>query len=127
MLTITFDVLICLLAAYGALSLAISIFNTACQRFISENTSMKIILMVKNQAETIEGVVRDIFTGDFSRKVMSGNKLTVVDMGSMDETVEILRKLKDDYEYLEVVTSEEKDKIFTYFDSVEVRNQNMPG
>jgi hypothetical protein len=47
---------------------------------------------------------------------MPGGKLTILDMGSKDDTLEILQKLEIDYPCLEVLRKTEKDIIFNSFE-----------
>lgn len=119
MLMIIFYTLVCLLAAYGALSLIISVFNSIRQKTYPECSRVKLALMVKNREDEIEGIIRNIFIGDYLKKVMSDGKLIVLDMGSTDETPEILAKLKKYYEYMDIVSITNKEDIFTYFETDE--------
>jgi len=47
------------------------------------------VLIVRNQGETIEGVLRNVLPRDFIRKLMPGGKLHVLDMDSDDDTLDI--------------------------------------
>jgi len=109
-------VFVLLLAVYGAVAIAASIINAVRCRFSSDDQGVKLVLMVKDQQETIEGIVRCVFSGDFLRKTLPNGKFIILDMGSDDETPEILKRLKDIYEYLEVLGINEKEKIFAGFD-----------
>jgi len=82
----------------------------------------KLVLIVKNQGEVIEGVLRNALQRDFIRKLMPDGRLTVVDMGSTDDTVEILKKLEMDYECIEVLKKSEMESLFGYFDEGEEQN-----
>jgi hypothetical protein len=116
MLKVTLYIFIYSLAVYGVLSLAISVFDSIRQRIGNENSRVRLILIIKNQENTIEGIIRNIFRGDFLRRVMSGGKLIVLDMDSTDKTFDILIKLKDDYGCFHVLKGNEKENIFTNFD-----------
>ncbi|MCX8129894.1 MAG: hypothetical protein N3I35_07340 [Clostridia bacterium] len=116
---ILFDIFTYLLAAYGLIYLTISVINSIRQRLGSESTRVKMVLLIKNQERTIEGIIRNIFTGDVLRKVMSNEKLIVLDMGSSDSTVDILRKLKDDYGFFDIIGENEKFMLFSKFNSDE--------
>jgi len=104
------------LAIYGLLSLAVSIFSLIPARVKNSNGKIKIVLMVKDSEEVIEGVVRNIFAGNTVKEFSTDGKLTVVDFGSKDGTVEILNRLKDSYVHMEVLNNDEKEKVFTSFD-----------
>ena len=77
---------------------------------------IKLVLIVKNQGDTIEGVLRNVLPRNFIRKLMPGGKLTILDMGSKDDTLEILQKLEIDYPCLEVLKQGEKEAIFNSFE-----------
>ncbi|HOM01331.1 MAG TPA: hypothetical protein PLH43_00700 [Acetivibrio sp.] len=112
-----FEVIACFLAAYGLMmlihDLLVSIKN---HNKGYRNSQVKLVLIVKNQGETIEGVLRNVLPRDFIRKLMPGGKLMVLDMGSNDDTMDILRRLEKDYECLEVLGKSEKDALFKSFD-----------
>lgn len=112
---IIYDVLIYLLAVYGALTLIFSIASSVYYRTKTENRNVKLVLVVKNKQDIIEYFVGCIFKGSILKKVIPGGKLTVLDMGSSDETRGILDKLKRDYEYIDIIKEEEKEKIFQGF------------
>jgi hypothetical protein len=116
MIEILFHIFTYLLAAYGAMFLIFSIINSIRQRINFEYPGIKLILLVKNQQEVIEGIIRYTFTIDFLRNIMPGRKLTVLDMGSTDETIVILRKLEETFGHLEVLEENDKEKIFTGFE-----------
>ncbi len=116
MLIIIPGILICLLALYGAIALSIIVINSIFQRVKSEKSKLKLILLVKDNEEAIEGIIRNIFAGNFLRKVIPESKLTVLDMGSTDETLKILGKLKCEYEQLELLSMAEKDNAFEGFE-----------
>ncbi|MCX7923027.1 MAG: hypothetical protein N3B21_13615 [Clostridia bacterium] len=108
-------VLIGLLALFGGLTLVISVLGTAFRRARGENRRVKLVVLVKDQQETVEGLIRSIYARDFLKRINYEEKLVVLDMDSSDETLNILMKLKDEYEYIEVLTESEKEKIFEGF------------
>ena len=116
MLKIFLGILICLLASYGALSLIIGVANSIYGRTKGRDSKIRLVLVIKNQAEAIEGIIRNIFNGDVLGKAMSDGCLMVVDMGSTDETMSILMKLRDDYECIDIFKQDEKEKIFESFE-----------
>jgi hypothetical protein len=109
---ILFDILIYTLALFGALMLTISIVKTVSNRLKHENQKVRLILMVKDQEEQIEGIVRSVFTGDLLYGTLPGNNLIILDMGSQDDTLKIVEKLKRDYQYIDIIRKEEKEKAF---------------
>jgi hypothetical protein len=115
MLNISLYFIVCILALYGLISLILSVVNTICDRAGIKNERIKLVLIVKNQQDTIEGVIRNILAGNLLRRIMSGRKLTIIDIKSTDETLKILQVLKDDYEWLEILCEDEKEKIFEEF------------
>jgi len=112
------EIITYLLAVYGAFALIISIINSIHIGSMNENSGMKLVLIQRNQEETIEGVVRSILAKDLINMITPGENLTVLDMGSTDETIEVLTKLENDYECIEVLKSGEREKIFEYFEKV---------
>lgn len=106
------------LAVYGALSLVIGFVSHLQQRGGIDSFKTRLVLLVKDQEDTIEGIVRTVFMEHILRKVMSKDKLIVVDMGSKDETLAILNKLKEEYKYIEVYTNDQKEKIFETYEGL---------
>lgn len=117
MVRVLFDICVCILAVFGAISLIIAVVNSVCQRTQGDNPNVRLVLVVKDQGDMIEGIIRNIFTGDFLSKVMSKKKLIVFDMGSTDDTVNILIKLKKSYEYMDILGIEDKEKLFDCLNS----------
>lgn len=104
------------MAIYGAWALISSIVSSMRQIVRRSNPGIKLVLMVKNQEDTIEGIIRYILNADIPAKAMSGHKLTVLDMSSGDDTFKILSTLKKDCPNLEILSLKEKDAIFSGFD-----------
>ncbi|MGI6776729.1 MAG: glycosyltransferase [Acetivibrionales bacterium] len=100
------------LAIYGVFTLIMGLKGLITQKIDIEDYKTKLVIMVKDQEETIEGIIRTIFMESFLRKVLSNDKLIVIDMGSKDKTREILEKLKREYEYIEVLNENQKDRVF---------------
>jgi len=119
MLQITLEVLVCVLAAYGLITLIHESLLSAKQNRDYKNSMVKLVLIVKNQGESIEGVLRNVLPRDFIRKLMPGGKLIVLDMDSKDDTLDILRKLERDYECLEVLKRSEKEFLFKPFEEAD--------
>ena len=104
--------IIYLLAVYGALTLILSILSTIHARTAAVSAKVRMVLVVKDIEEYIEYIIRKIVKNDFLSKIISSNSLTVIDMKSSDETLKVLKKLEMDYECLDVLTLDEKDKLF---------------
>ncbi len=117
MLRIAFEVFVGLLAIYGIISLVSGLVSPIRQRLGSESSRVKMVIIMKNQEQTAEGIIRNVFTADILRRVMSNEKLTVVDMGSSDNTRRILDTLKNDYDFFDVLSENEKEDIFKKFDA----------
>ncbi|AEV66884.1 hypothetical protein [Acetivibrio clariflavus] len=119
MLKTMFDIVVYMFATYGFIvflhELLVSIKHS--RRY--KNSMIRLVLMVKNQGEVIEGVLRNALQRDFIRKLMPDGRLTVLDMGSSDDTVDILKKLEKDYEYIEVLKKCEMESVFESFDDKE--------
>jgi hypothetical protein len=47
---------------------------------------------------------------------MSAHKLAVVDLGSEDDTIKILEKLRYDYQYMDIYKDWNKDEVFSGLD-----------
>jgi len=116
MIIIIADIFTYLLAVYGAIALIFAICNSIKQRLCNDNSSIKMVLIVKNQEEVIEGIIRNLSSADILRKAMTTEKLTILDMSSSDKTLEILNKLKSDYEYFDILEEDEKESIFAGFE-----------
>lgn len=125
MLQIVLEVLVCVLAAYGLIILLHELLLSAKQSRSYKNSMVKLVLIVKNQGETIEGVLRNVLPRDFIRKLIPGGKLIVLDMGSKDDTMDILRKLERDYECLEVLKRSEMEYLFKCFEDENERSRVM--
>jgi len=112
-----FKFIVYLFAVYGALTLVLSILAAVRGRSFISGAKVKVILVVKDAEEYIEYIVRNAVKGDFISRVMSGNNLTIIDMNSSDRTAGILNELKKEYECLDVLGEQEKDKVFSDFNS----------
>lgn len=117
MLRMVFECLVCIFAAYGLIAFLYEALFTG--RHVKCTGSMiKTVLIVKNQAEIIEGVLRNILRRDSIRKLMPGGRLIVLDMGSKDDTMEILKRLERDYECIQVLKGSEGNSIFKCFEDM---------
>ena len=112
---VIYNILLYLLAVYGALTLITGILSCVNNSISDKNDKLRLVLIVKNQQDIIESLVRNILSGNFLRKTVPGGKFTILDMASSDDTAAILERLKEDYQYLEVIHENEKEKIFSDF------------
>lgn len=124
MTLVMFNVFVYILALYGAVYLVIGFVDSVRKKLKNENKSVKFILLVKNQEDSIEGIIRGLFFQNLFRDIITLDRFTVVDMGSADDTLKILEKLKRDYQYLNVVNFDKKDEIFNYFEEDNLSSLN---
>lgn len=110
-----FEFVMVILATYGFFIIMHDLVLAIKSKSKYQNSMIKLVLIVKNQGDVIEGVLRNVLPRNFIRKLMPGGKLTILDMGSKDDTIKILQKLEKDYECLEVLKQGEKDAIFNSF------------
>jgi len=115
---IIFQFITYVLAIYGLINLVVNISDLFYKKSYSKNIKIKAVLFVKNCEDVIEGVIRNIFIGDFLRKIMSSGSLTVVDMGSTDKTLDILQRIERDYDTVDVLKESEKEKVFDFFSEI---------
>lgn len=92
-----------ILAIYGLIEIITSIFNSIT--LVNTNINdMYILIAVKNQQDSIEGIIRSIvFKNIYNKRDSLFNNIIVADMGSTDDTVNILKKLSKEYSFLKVV------------------------
>ncbi len=111
-----------ILAGFGALTLVHMIIDTINFKMANDSSSIRLALIVKNKQDEIEGVIRNIFRSGILNRSGIGGSLIVLDLGSQDETVALLEKLKRDYEYIEVIEDSEKERIFDTLKAKELEN-----
>ncbi len=108
-----------LFAVYGIISFIAGIADLIyCKKVKRKN--IKLVLIVKNQEDTIEGVVRSLYINDYPGRIMSDRGLTVIDMGSQDSTSEVLDRLKREYGSLEVYSQNQKSCVFENFNDRQI-------
>lgn len=101
-------VIVCALALYGTFSLvkcAAAYFReTGPEHALSES----FVLFVKNQEASIEGIVRSAVWRELSQRGgRTVDDIVVVDLGSGDETFEILMRLQNEYEFVYALKREQ--------------------
>lgn len=114
-MSILLNILIYLFAACGAIFIIILLINRIPNRNENDKSKLSLVIMVRNKQDIVEGLVRNFFRGNFLQRVAPDMKITVIDMGSNDETWEILKRLAETYDCLDLIKENEKEKIFTYF------------
>lgn len=106
MLNIIIQSIICFLALYGIIQMGLNIYD-AIQNFrIPKKEDVFIIVTVKNQQDTVEGLIRSLVWKSLNNE--HGGiipNILVVDMGSTDETLEILERLHTEYDFIQVTDS----------------------
>jgi hypothetical protein len=103
------------LAIYGLFCLIVGAFGYIYKKVNIKGCKIQMVLLVKDAERCIEGIIRNIFMGDFLRKLVLDGRLTVIDLGSEDKTRDILYRLKDEYMCMEIVEEDEKGKVLDGF------------
>lgn len=100
-----------LLAMFGLISLFLDILKLmGRKKYFVEKANL--VLLVNDQEQNIEGLVRDAMGSKFVRNIAINGNFIVVDMNSKDETLKLLRKLENQFPLLEVCSFEDRDCIF---------------
>lgn len=102
MLQIVWQVCLYTFFTYGFISFIIQFFDRKKGKKISvdKNVCLKNLLIVKNQQDTIEATIRDILS-------QSDVELVIIDVGSTDDTRNIVEKLTQNNQNVKVVNQEE--------------------
>ena len=116
---IIFEIIVYMFATYGFITFLHELFISIKHETQYKSSMVRLVLIVKNQGEVIEGVLRNVLQRDFIRKLIPGDRLTVLDMGSKDDTIDILKKLEKDYDYIQVLKKSEMESLFKSFDDGE--------
>ena len=105
--------IIWILAIYGLIDIIKETFSAfSVPRVKIDDTY--IIVAVKNQSNSIENLLRNLLFKIFYIKDESNANLIVTDLGSNDETKQILIKLKEDYNCLQLLDWQECKKLIDY-------------
>ncbi|MEG2381255.1 MAG: glycosyltransferase [Oscillospiraceae bacterium] len=92
---------LCFLSVYGAMQLIFKCMALHTKAQARAIHSTHIVLSVKNQEDTIEGVIRAIAWEPCDGEIV------VIDLGSDDDTPKILHKLEREYDFLHCMTKSE--------------------
>ncbi len=96
--------IICAFALYGAARAAARLTAYFRENGPAHALSEELVLFVRNQEETVEGIVRCAAWRVLSGEMSDG--ITVVDLGSEDATFEILMRLQNEYDFVSAVKRE---------------------
>lgn len=100
-----------LFAMYGIISLFINIYKAiGRKKYFVENAN--IVLLVNNQEQNIERMIREAMESKFVRNIAINGSFIVVDMDSKDDTLKILKKLENQFPLMEVCSFDERECIF---------------
>ncbi len=94
-------VILSFFAAYGIVQLVTKGMLSFRLRECEEDVLTYRVLALQDCADTVEGLIRSIAWEDIRED------LIVLDLGSTDETGEILRRLEQEFSFLYVMTPEE--------------------
>lgn len=96
-----FYVLLYFFACIGVIQVVASIYTSMRARTIPKK-DITIVMAVKNQQDTVEGQVRSLVSNCVNMLEYGFQPhIIVVDMGSYDQTTDVLNKLVNDCEFLE--------------------------
>lgn len=100
-----------LFAIYGLISLFLMILKLmGRKKYFVEKANL--VLLVKDQEQSIEGMVREAMESKFVRNIAINGSFIIVDMDSKDETYKILKKLEHQFPLVEVCSFGERNSIF---------------
>jgi len=98
----------CFLAVYGVIQMCLKLCDYLMNlRFDKKKGDIHIVITVKNQQDTIEGIVRSVVWKNLNNH--NGGvipEILIVDMGSTDDTPEILKRLHEEYDFIQVTDSQ---------------------
>lgn len=114
-MNIVLYVFLYLMIAIGAILLILWFGNTKSAARQKDTSKLSMVILVRNQQDITEGLIRNFCRRDFVKRVVPDMRITVIDMGSNDETWQILTKLSEAYEYIEILKEDDREKIFTNF------------
>ncbi|OQB14317.1 MAG: hypothetical protein BWY15_01172 [Firmicutes bacterium ADurb.Bin193] len=104
MMSVFFSAVVCFFAIFGVIQLAKNIYN----EFIKSHNDFFIVISVKNQQDYIEDIIRTTVWKSLNR--LGGREVPqiyVVDFGSTDDTLLILKRICENYDFVTVMSREE--------------------
>ncbi len=104
MILVLFQIIFYSFAIYGFLCVLIKIYDHIKIKnlFNSNDSIFKVVLIIKNQENIIEGVIRNMIISDFNRLISLSKGLTIIDFDSTDKSFEIITKLSKQHKFLNV-------------------------
>ena len=108
--------LACLLAVYGAFTFISCMIGAVRSRSVSGTSKVRVVVVVRDVEEQIENIVRNAIKAELATRLMSDENVIFVDMNSRDGTFLLLNKLKKDYENIDILEINKKDRAFSNFD-----------
>lgn len=102
MLDFILNGIVWVLALYGLIEIIKTIYY-ACTCSKIKTNGIYFIIAVKNQEEKIEGFMRSILFRILYGKEENINDIIISDLGSSDNTKEILEKLQQDYKFINLL------------------------
>lgn len=106
MVDFIFSALFWTLALYGLIEIVRTIYYIYTNAKIKDK-GIYLIVGVKDQEKNIEAFIRSILFRYLYTKEDYINDVLVVDLNSKDKTMDILKKLECDYDFIKVVSLEE--------------------
>lgn len=85
-------------AIYGVIHMIVRLILALRTNQSVDTVSSHRILMVRDAAESIEGMIRPLAWQELCEEVI------VIDLGSHDETADILNRLSEEYSFLSIMT-----------------------
>ena len=107
--------IVCILAAYGLLSLITGLAESVRCRISGVRPEVRVVVLVQNAEEQIEYIVRNAVKKDIQSKMLSDKKIVFVDMNSEDKTYELLDKLQKNFSSIEALSYQENAHIYDGF------------
>ncbi len=108
MVSVIFKSVVVFLVCYALIDIIRRIISAVFSKSPHIKDDVFVVIKIKNKNEHIEGIVRSIIWRSLSS---SGGSfvpsILIVDMGSDEKTVEIVKKLCDDYGFIYYTTEDE--------------------
>ena len=102
------SVLICLLAAYGLWQIFMHLAAGIAPPGDTRIDDIYTVMVVRNREETIEGMIRSAAWRALSQRGGKYiNDIVVLDLGSEDDTSDILQQLEREYDFLHVMNRDD--------------------